>query len=105
MKEGQCSRRKGPGKGQSPVATRAPLSSPGREGRRLRLASSSSFGPMARHSWPFSRIAGAVLIRTTGTAAHSSGGAGSPLRSLYDPRGHQRACTGKRPVSRGDANK
>ncbi len=29
---GQCSRRKGPGKGRSPAAARAPLSGPGREG-------------------------------------------------------------------------
>ncbi len=29
MKEGQCSRRKGPGKGRSPAAARAPLSGPG----------------------------------------------------------------------------
>ncbi len=35
MKEGQCSGRKGPGKGRSPAAARAPLSGPEREGRRL----------------------------------------------------------------------
>ncbi len=58
MKEGQCSGRKGPGKGRSPAAARAPLSGPEREGRRLLAAASSSFGP--RHlrglygpaSWP-----------------------------------------------------
>ncbi len=67
------------------------------------LASSSSFGPTARHPGPFSRIAGAVLIPTAGPTAHSSGGAGSLYAPFMDPRGHQRACTGKRPVSRGDA--
>ncbi len=35
MKEGQCSGRKGPGKGRSPAAARAPLSGLEREGRRL----------------------------------------------------------------------
>ncbi len=35
VKEGQCSGRKGPGKGRSPAAARAPLSGPEREGRRL----------------------------------------------------------------------
>ncbi len=67
---GQCSRRKGPGKRRSPAAARAPLSGPGREGRRLR----PPFGPRAaalpgvtaRHpgpaSWPVSRLTGAVLV-------------------------------------------
>ncbi len=67
---GQCSRRKGPGKGRSPAAARAPLSGPWREGRRLHLAASSSFGPRRFRgytvygpaSWPVSRLAGAVLV-------------------------------------------
>ncbi len=67
VKEGQCSGRKGPGKGRSPAAARAPLSGPEREGRRLLAAASSSFGP--RHlrglygpaSWPVSRVTCAVL--------------------------------------------
>ncbi len=46
---------------------------------------------------------GAVLVRIAVPAAHSSGGAGSLYAPLLDPRGHQRACTGKRPVSRGEA--
>ncbi len=52
--------RKGPGKGRSPVAARAPL-------WRLPLAASSSFWPAALpgvygpSSWPVSRLAGAVL--------------------------------------------
>ncbi len=95
MKEGQCSGRKGPGKGWSPAAARAPLSGPEREGRRLLLAASSSFGP--RHlrglygpaSWPVSRVTVRHLLSQ---------------HSLLDPRGHQRACTGKRPVSRGEAH-
>ncbi len=75
VKEGQCSRRKGPGKGRSPAAARAPLSGPGHEGRRLPLAASSCFGPRRFRglygpaSWPISRIAGAVLIRTAGLGA------------------------------------
>ncbi len=71
VKEGQCSRRKGPGKGRSPAAARAPLSGPEREGRRLLAAASSSFGP--RHlrglynpaSWPVSRVTGAALAPST----------------------------------------
>ncbi len=60
-------------------------------------------------SWPVSRIPGAVLVRNVGPAAHGSGGAGSLYAgSLYapflDPRGHQCACTGKRPVSWGEAH-
>ncbi len=45
VKEGQCSRRKGPGKGRSPAAAHAPLSGPGCEGWQLPLAALSSFGP------------------------------------------------------------
>ncbi len=110
MKDGQCSRRKGPGKGRSPAAARAPLTGPGREGRRLRVAASSSFGPRrfwglyGPASWPVSRLAGAVLIRTAGPAAHSFGGTRSLNAPLLDPRGHRCACTGKRPVSRGEAH-
>ncbi len=68
-------RRKGPGKGRSPAAARAPLSGPGRKGWRLPLAALSSFGPWRFRglygpaSWPVSRIAGAVLVRTVGPAA------------------------------------
>ncbi len=75
MKKRQCSRRKGPGKERSPAAARAPLSGPGREGRRLPLVASSSFGPRrfrelyGMASWPVSRIAGAALVRTAGLAA------------------------------------
>ncbi len=35
VKEGQCSGRKGPGKGRSPAAARAPLRGPGREGHQI----------------------------------------------------------------------
>ncbi len=91
MKEGQCSGRKGPGKGQSPAAARAPLSDPEREGRRLLLAASSSFGP--RHlrglygpaSWPVSRVMGAALALSTlpswtheDTSVHARGRDRSP---------------------------
>ncbi len=64
VKEGPCSRRKGPGKGRSPAAARAPLLCPGREGRRLR----PPFGPRRFQglygpaSWPVSRLMGAVLV-------------------------------------------
>ncbi len=66
VKEGQCSGRKGPGKGRSPVAARAPLLGPGREGggfyQRLRPPLGprrfQGYGPA---SWPVSRLAGAVL--------------------------------------------
>ncbi len=47
VKEGQCSGRKGPGKGRSPVAARAPHLGPGARGRRLPSAASSSYGPAA----------------------------------------------------------
>ncbi len=67
MKDGQCSRRKGPGKVRSPAAARAPLAGPGREGRWLRVAASSSFGPRrfwglyGPASWPASRLTGVAL--------------------------------------------
>ncbi len=105
MKDGQCSRRKGPGKGRSPAAARAPLAGPGREGRRLCVAASSSFGPRrfwglyGPASWPVSRLAGAVLVRTAGPAARAFGGTRSLNAPFLDPREHQCACTGKRPVS------
>ncbi len=69
VKEGQCSRRKGPGKGRSPAAARAPFSD---SGRRLLLAASSSFGPRR-------------------------------FQGLYGPASWPVGCTGKRPVSRGEA--
>ncbi len=75
MKDGQCSRRKGPAPGGS--------------------------GPS---SWPVSRLAGAVLVRTAGPAARAFGGTRSLNAPFLDPRGHQCACTGKRPVSRGEAH-
>ncbi len=71
VKEGQCSGRKGPGKGRSPAAARAPLSGPEREGRRLLLAASFSFGPWPLRglygpaSWPVSRVTGAALALST----------------------------------------
>ncbi len=71
VKEGQCSGRKGPGKGRSPAAARAPLSGPEHEGRQLLSAASSSFGP--RHlrglygpaSWPVSRVTCAAVAPST----------------------------------------
>ncbi len=91
MKEGQCSRRKDPGKGQSPGTARAPLSGPEREGQRLLVAASSSFGP--RHlrglygpaSWPVSRVTGVALAPSTlpswtheDTSVHARGRDRSP---------------------------
>ncbi len=94
VKEGQCSGRKGPGKGRSPVAARAPHLGPGARGRRL----------------PFS---GFVLLWARGasrcTARHPGPSAVSRVRSSYstlpswtheDTSVHAR---GKRPVSRGEA--
>ncbi len=91
MKEGQCSGRKGPGKGRSPAAARAPLSGPEREGRRLLLAASSSFGPRPLQglygpaSWPVSRVTGAALALSTlpswtheDTSVHARGRDRSP---------------------------
>ncbi|KAL0182722.1 hypothetical protein M9458_022097, partial [Cirrhinus mrigala] len=40
---------------------------------------------------------------TAGPAARHFGVARSLNSPFLDPRGHQRACTGKRPVSRGEA--
>ncbi len=90
---GQCSRRKGPGKGRSPAAARAPLSGPGREGRRLR----PPFGPRA------AALPG-VTARHPGPSAVSRVRYSSLNAPFLDPRGHQRACTGKRPVSRREAH-
>ncbi len=105
MKEGQYSERKGPGKGRSPAATLAPLCGPGREGRRLLQQLCLPLGP--RHSTglvgpatgPDGRITGAIssrlrVRRLTSLAAWKS--------ALPGPRVHQHACTGKRPVSRGE---
>ncbi len=74
-----------------------PLGS-GARGRRLLSAAS---------------IGGFVLLwargASRGTARHPGPSAVSRVRSsaldapFLDPRGHQRACTGKRPVSRGEA--
>ncbi len=111
MKEGQCSRRKGPGKGRSPAAARAPLlqvrgTRDGGFMRRLHplLALRRFQGLYGPASSPASRLAGAVLIRTAGPAARAFGGIHSLNAPFLDPRGHQRACTGKRPVSRGEAH-
>ncbi len=94
MKEGQCSGRKGPGKGRSPAAARAPLSGPEREGRRLLLAAlpPPGHGP-----------SGDDTARHPGPSAVYGCGSCSLNAPFLDPRGHQRACTGKRPVPRGEA--
>ncbi len=95
VKEGQCSGRKGPGKGRSPAAARAPLSGPEREGRRLlqRLRPPSGHG-----------TSGDDTARHPGPSAVYGCGSCSLNAPFLDPRGHQRACTGKRPVSRGEAH-
>ncbi|KAL0149939.1 hypothetical protein M9458_054771, partial [Cirrhinus mrigala] len=50
----------------------------------------------ARHPGP-SAVTGAVLIRTRGVRQLVLR-RWYPLHPFLDPRGHQRACTGKRPV-------
>ncbi len=86
VKEGQCSGRKGPGKGaESGGRTRSPPGSGGARAaasiQRLRPPMSpwrfQMYGPA---SWPFSRFTGAVLLLDA---------------PFLDPRGHQRACTGE----------
>ncbi len=47
VKEGQCSGRKGPGKGRSPVAARAPHLGPGGARAAAFLVASPSYGPAA----------------------------------------------------------
>ncbi len=98
VKEGQCSGRKGPGKGRSPADARAPLSGPGREGRRLLQRLRPPLGPrrskglVGPASWPYHGCG--FVRRLTSLAARKS------LHAPFlDPRGHQRACTGKRPAS------
>ncbi len=98
VKEGHCSGRKGPGKGRSPAArTRSPLGSEARGAAASWQQASSSFGHgnlgdyTARHPWPVQPCTGAAAAPSTLNAP------------FLDPRGHQRACTGKRPVSRGEA--
>ncbi len=62
VKEGQCSGRKGPGKGRSPAAARAPLWGPGCEGRwllqrlRLPLDPRRSTGLVGPASWGRHRV-------------------------------------------------
>ncbi len=94
VKEGQCSGRKGPGKGRSPAAARAPLSGPEREGRRLlqRLF-------LLRATAPPGMIRPGILARQpcTGAAAAPST---HPSWTHEDTSVHAR---GKRPVSRGEA--
>ncbi len=71
-----------------------PLGS-GARGRRLLSAASSSFGPAALPG-----VRPGILARQP-----SRGWRSSTLNAPFlDPRGHQRACTGKRPVSRGEAH-
>ncbi len=68
------------------------------EGRRLRPPDPRrSLGIHGPASWPLSRIACAVVVRTVCPAALA---ARDPSTS---PPGQQRACTGNRPVSRGEA--
>ncbi len=91
MKEGQCSEGKGSEEGaESGSSTRSPLG-PRREGA---AASSGGFAPPGPRrsvgtnslaSWPINSIAGAVLVRTAGPAAHGSGSVGFPRRSLPGP--------------------
>ncbi len=87
VKEGQCSGRKGPGKGRSPVAARASLPGSGARGGGLSQRLRPPVGPRRLQgygpaSWPVSRL---------------SGGRSSKLNAPFlDPRGHQRTCTGGR---------
>ncbi len=90
MKEGQCFGRKGPGKGRSPAAARAPLSGPEREERRLH--------PPSAHG-----TSGDYTARHPGPSAVSRVRHLLPQRSLPGPM-RTPACTGKRPVSRGEAH-
>ncbi len=99
MKEGQCSGRKGPGKGRSPAAARAPLSGPEREGRRLLQRLLQRLRPPSGHG-----TSGDDTARHPGPSAVYGCGSCSLNAPFLDPRGHQRACTGKRPVSRGEAH-
>ncbi len=95
VQDGQCSRRRGPGKGRSPVAARASLPGSGARGGGFSLAASSSCGPAALPG----RRPG-ILARQP-----SLGGRGPPSSTLpswthEDTSVHAR---GKRPVSRGEA--
>ncbi len=78
-RKGQCSGRRGPGKGRSTAAACAPYLGPGCEGA---VPSSSGFvlldpqrfaGINGPASWPVSRTTGTALIRTAGTAARVFG--------------------------------
>ncbi len=92
VKEGQCSGRKGPGKGRSPVAARAP--------------------PWVRGARAAASIGGFVLLwargASRGTARHPgpsavSGAVLRARRSLPGPTRTPACMHGKRPVSRGEA--
>ncbi len=59
--------------------------------------------PWVRGARAAASVGGFVLLwargASRGTARHPG-----PSAPFLDPRGHQRACTGKRPVSRGEAH-
>ncbi len=106
-RRGSVSRRKGPDKGRSPADACAPLLGSGSEGRwllqrlRLPLGPRCLTGLVGPASWPRWPYHGCSFVRNAGPAAHVSGCTEVPLR--LDPRGHQRACMGKRLVSWGEA--
>ncbi len=86
-RRGQCSGRKGPGKGRSPAAAQAPLSGSGARGA---AASPSSF-ILLRPTAPPGTIRPGILARQP----YSGCGTCSLNAPFLDPRGHQRACTGR----------
>ncbi len=100
VKEGQCSRRKGPGKGRSPVAARAPRWGPGARGGGLSsgfvylLAHGARLGWSARH--PGSTAVSRVRI-SSGQRVRQLWRRGLPLRSLPGPTRTPACMHGKEP--------
>ncbi len=88
VKEGQCSRRKGPGKGRSPAAARAPCWGPGTRGGGLSsgfvylLAHGAQRGWSARHPGP---TAVSRVWISSGQRVRQLWRRGLPLRSLPGP--------------------
>ncbi len=67
------------------------------------LAHGAQRGLVGPASWPDGRITGAVSSGLWVLGLMSLAARKSLYASFLDPRGHQRVCMGKRPVSRGEA--
>lgn len=99
IKEGSRQGAESGGRTRSPPWSGARGAAASPSGRVSLVGRGAGRGWTARHPGPSAVYTGAVPIRIAGPAAHVLVARESLNAPFLDPRGHQCACTGKRPVS------